>query len=130
MKLSALNLIALWSTTAVSVSAFAPPASTRTLKPPRLSKARSASLERTSWVTYSTASPEQETAVDVTIIDTPSPVTQSTTVLGTGIPYAELTIGVLKETFAGENRVSQTPDSVANLIKAGFTVLVQAGGMC
>ena len=43
------------------------------------------------------------------------------------IPYSELTIGVLKETFEGENRVSQTPDSVRNLIQAGFQVLVQAG---
>ena len=46
------------------------------------------------------------------------------------IPYSELTIGVVKETFDGENRVSQTPDSVANLIKAGFAVIVQSGGMC
>lgn len=44
------------------------------------------------------------------------------------IPYAELTIGVVKETLEGENRVSQTPDSVRGLVKAGFTVLVQAGG--
>ncbi|KAL3914860.1 MAG: hypothetical protein SGILL_005916 [Bacillariaceae sp.] len=43
------------------------------------------------------------------------------------VPYSELTIGVVKETFPGENRVSQTPDSVANLVKAGFTVVVQAG---
>ena len=49
-------------------------------------------------------------------------------ILGQPIPYSELTIGVLKETFDGERRVSQTPDSVRNLIKAGFTVLVQSGG--
>jgi len=48
--------------------------------------------------------------------------------LGEGIPYEQLTIGVLKETFPGENRVSQTPDSVKSLVKAGFTVTVQAGG--
>ncbi len=46
------------------------------------------------------------------------------------IPYSELTIGVLKETYPGENRVSQTPDSVLGLVKAGFTVLVEAGGKC
>ncbi len=46
------------------------------------------------------------------------------------IPYSELTIGVLKETYPGENRVSQTPDSVLGLVKAGFTVLVEAGGTC
>lgn len=44
------------------------------------------------------------------------------------IPYTELTIGVLKETYPGENRVSQTPDSVQNLVKAGFTVVVESGG--
>ena len=44
------------------------------------------------------------------------------------IPYSELTIGIVKETFKGENRVSQTPDSVQGLVKAGFTVIVQSGG--
>ena len=44
------------------------------------------------------------------------------------IPYSELTIGIIKETFKGENRVSQTPDSVAGLVKAGFTVIVESGG--
>ena len=45
------------------------------------------------------------------------------------VPYSEITIGVLKETQKGENRVSQTPDSVRSLVKAGFTVAVQEGGM-
>lgn len=44
------------------------------------------------------------------------------------IPYADLTIGVLKETFSGEKRVSQSPDSVASLVKSGFNVVVQSGG--
>ena len=44
------------------------------------------------------------------------------------IPYSELTIGIIKETFKGENRVSQTPDSVRGLVEAGFTVIVQSGG--
>lgn len=44
------------------------------------------------------------------------------------ILYSELTIGVLKETYPGENRVSQTPDSIQSLVKAGFTVVVEAGG--
>jgi Alanine dehydrogenase/PNT, N-terminal domain len=48
--------------------------------------------------------------------------------LGTPIPYSELTIGVMKETFPGENRVSQTPDSVHLLVKEGFTVVVERGG--
>lgn len=51
-----------------------------------------------------------------------------TKILGGAIPYSELSIGVLKETYPGENRVSQTPDSVKNLVKAGFTVIVQSGG--
>lgn len=50
-------------------------------------------------------------------------------ILGDPIPYSELTIGVLKETFGGENRVSQTPDSIRSLVNAGFNVVVQAGGM-
>lgn len=57
-------------------------------------------------------------------------ITEDTTArfLGNAIPYEELTVGVLKETFEGENRVSQSPDSVANLVKAGFNVIVQGGG--
>ena len=56
---------------------------------------------------------------------------ESKTPLGLGqepVPYSELTIGVLKEDMEGETRVSQTPDSVQGLVKAGFTVLVQEGG--
>ena len=48
--------------------------------------------------------------------------------LGESIPYSKLTIGVLKETFPGENRVSQTPDSIKSLLKDGFTVVVEEGG--
>ena len=44
------------------------------------------------------------------------------------IPYSELTIGVLKETWKRENRVSQSPESVSSLVKAGFNVVVQEGG--
>jgi len=44
---------------------------------------------------------------------------ESSSILGEPVPYSKLTIGVLKETYPGENRVSQTPDSVANLVKAG-----------
>ena len=44
------------------------------------------------------------------------------------IPYEELFIGVLKETFPGEKRVSQSPDSVSSLVKSGFNVVVQSGG--
>ena len=48
--------------------------------------------------------------------------------LGDSIPYSEITIGVMKETFPGECRVSQSPDSVKKLVDAGFDVVVQAGG--
>lgn len=37
-----------------------------------------------------------------------------------GIPYADLTIGVPKETFSGEKRVAVTPQNVALLLKKGF----------
>jgi hypothetical protein len=45
-----------------------------------------------------------------------------------GVPYEDLTIGVLKEDLAGENRVSQSPDTVRNLVDAGFNVVVERGG--
>jgi NAD(P) transhydrogenase len=38
-----------------------------------------------------------------------------------------MTIGVPKETFEMEKRVSQTPESVSKLIEAGFTVKVESG---
>jgi len=53
---------------------------------------------------------------------------ESSNILGQPIPYDQLTIGVMKETFQGENRVSQTPDSIKMLVKEGFNVVVQAGG--
>ena len=43
------------------------------------------------------------------------------------IPYAELTVGVIKETAPLERRVAQSPDSVAMLTKAGFKVVVESG---
>ena len=53
---------------------------------------------------------------------------EQTMFLGRAIPYEQLTVGVLKETYPGENRVAQTPDSVRGLVKAGMTVVVQSGG--
>ncbi len=47
--------------------------------------------------------------------------------LGEGIPYSDITIGVMKETYPGECRVSQTPDTVKKLVNAGFDVVVQSG---
>ena len=51
-------------------------------------------------------------------------------ILGGKIPYSELTIGVLKETYPGENRVSIAPDSAKMLVDAGFSVVVESGGEC
>ena len=45
-----------------------------------------------------------------------------------GVPYSELTIGVVMEDKEGENRVSQTPDTVRTLVNQGFTVVVDKGG--
>jgi H+-translocating NAD(P) transhydrogenase len=82
-------------------------------------------------IVYSTA--EEKKTKDVTsndegpaskFLDDPN----APDLLGEPIPYSALTIGVLKETFPGENRVSQTPDSVHALVKEGFTVVVESGG--
>lgn len=48
--------------------------------------------------------------------------------LGNPIPYTDLTIGVLKESYPGENRVSVAPDSVKMLVDAGLSVVVESGG--
>ena len=45
----------------------------------------------------------------------------------TPIPYGDLTVGVVKETTPLENRVVQSPESVASLVKAGFKVVVESG---
>lgn len=44
-----------------------------------------------------------------------------------GIAYEKLTIGIPKETFPLEKRVAATPESVARLVKPGFTVQVETG---
>lgn len=44
------------------------------------------------------------------------------------MPYGQLSIGVPKETFTGEQRVAVTPDGVKTLLKKGFrSVTVEAG---
>lgn len=48
-------------------------------------------------------------------------------ILGTPIPYSELTVGVLKESYPGENRVSVAPESVKMLVDAGLSVVVESG---
>jgi len=54
-------------------------------------------------------------------------VIDSTSASANGVPYEQLTVGVFKESFPGENRVSQSPDSVAMLIKAGLNVVIESG---
>jgi NAD(P) transhydrogenase subunit alpha len=44
-----------------------------------------------------------------------------------GKPYAQLSVGVPKETVFLEKRVSQTPETVAGLVKEGFVVKVERG---
>jgi hypothetical protein len=46
---------------------------------------------------------------------------------GVGKRYEDMVIGVPKETFPLERRVSQTPESVEKLVKAGFQVQVESG---
>ncbi len=51
-------------------------------------------------------------------------------ILGQPIPYGELTVGVMRETYKGENRVSLSPDAVGLLTRAGLDVVVESGGEC
>ena len=44
-----------------------------------------------------------------------------------GRSYADLTIGVVAESDPSENRVAQTPESLALLVKAGFNARVASG---
>jgi NAD(P) transhydrogenase len=42
-----------------------------------------------------------------------------------GTPYSKLTVGIPREIFPLERRVAATPESVARLIKPGFSVQVE-----
>ena len=44
-----------------------------------------------------------------------------------GTPYSSISVGVPRETHPGEKRAAATPDSVARLVKAGFSVLIEQG---
>ena len=81
---------------------------------------------------YSTVSDEKE-SIDKTKTVAFDPADEFTgdvpsKILGGKIPYSELTIGVLKETYPGENRVSVAPESAKALVDAGFSVVVESGG--
>ena len=65
---------------------------------------------------YSTKDKEETTATDTTAAAFQD--SNESKILGQPIPYSQLTLGVAKETYPGENRVSQTPDSIRTLVKA------------
>jgi len=94
------------------------------------------SIQRTSTSLYATVEDEQKERFEADVpsekADTVSEAfnednASEASTFFSPIPYSELTIGIVKETFQGENRVSQTPDSVRGLVKAGFTVIVESG---
>lgn len=58
----------------------------------------------------------------------PEPEPTPNKILGEPIPYSDLTIGILKESYPGENRVSVAPESVKMLVDAGLKVVVESGG--
>jgi len=53
--------------------------------------------------------------------------TSPSKILGEKVPYSDLTVGVLKESYPGENRVSIAPDSAKMLVNAGMSVIVETG---
>ena len=54
--------------------------------------------------------------------------TESAVVLPNTTPYAELTVGVPRETYPNERRVALTPQNVALLLKKGYSrILVEKG---
>lgn len=58
----------------------------------------------------------------------PAPQQYSTVVIPPTTPFAELTVGVPKETYLNERRVALTPTNVALLLKKGYhKVLIQRG---
>lgn len=53
---------------------------------------------------------------------------QSSSPKSPGIPYSDLTVGVPREIFPSERRVSVTPQGVATLLKKGFKAVHVASG--
>lgn len=46
---------------------------------------------------------------------------------GESTPYSSITIGVPKESFEGERRVAQVPETVKKLVSEGFAVTIESG---
>jgi hypothetical protein len=67
--------------------------------------------------------------IDVSSSSTPALLVKGMKV-GPPVPYSRLTVGVLKETYPGENRVSLAPVNVRTLVDAGLKVVVESGGEC
>ena len=127
-----LTAFLLWSALAHNIQAWAPLSLRATTTTIRNRKSSDVPVSK------KTAS-SSSTSIYATVIDNDSvagaflqedsgSLASSDTAIFSPIPYSELTIGVVKETYEGENRVSQTPDSVKNLVTAGFTVVIQSGG--
>lgn len=55
------------------------------------------------------------------------PFSTSTESISSGIPFANLVLGIPKEIHAGEKRVSITPKNVKQLVKLGYNVAVEKG---
>jgi hypothetical protein len=85
---------------------------------------------------YSTLDRPPTQLEDEVVTETSSSTTATTTPallvkgmkIGPSIPYSQLTIGVLKESYTGENRVSLAPSNVKMLVDAGLKVVVETGG--
>ncbi len=75
---------------------------------------------------------EDEVVTETSSTTTPATATPALLVkgmkVGPSIPYSQLTIGVLKESYMGENRVSLAPSNVKMLVDAGLKVVVETGG--
>jgi hypothetical protein len=119
MRLSVSFVAALLGSYLMCSTAFTPSSSLK------LALKQSAFLSRPNVIRYATVPQEAEQQVSKEVVEAN---TESKSP-GGPIPYSELSIGVLKETLKGENRVSQSPDGVRMLVKEGFKVLVQEGGM-
>jgi hypothetical protein len=118
MRLSFSLTAALLGSSLMCSTAFTPSS------PLKIALKHSAFLSRPNVIRYATVPREADQQASEKVVDAN---TESKSP-GVPIPYSELSIGVLKETLKGENRVSQSPDGVRMLIKEGFQVLVQEGG--
>jgi len=125
--MKSLAVILLWAVLDNDCQAWAPLTSRATTTKIRSQKSYQRSFSRTTTSIYATVEDDKRVA-DTLLQDGDSLLSSSSSkAIFSPIPYSELTIGIVKETFEGENRVSQTPDSVKSLSKAGFTVIVQSG---